>query len=287
MFFGWMTQRSPFTFSSSWSFAGFAAGLSLDFLSDDALVSVPMDQLTKFKEKTHGLLEKHQFSILEVAQKYHVLGEGQDFLDALTDLRLQAAKQRQELDEEGRDAWLSIGFEIVKKAVLAASGGAIAGIAVLRGHNLTDLIGVGVPALVSGVGVAAVATIETLEKIHKLRLNSMAYLFEAQKLLSGRKKQDEANTILAQCSKVDNAGESRQFPTEGSKLLYTFLFSSAVSWFSVGDCFRPINPPFRIVKFKPLPQSDGRMQIPQPNLSLGMTQSRKPEVPHRSAGQPS
>jgi len=166
------------------SFAAFAAGLSFDFLSDDSLVSVPMDQLTKFKQKNQRLLEKHQLSILEVVQKYHGLGEGQDFLETLSNLRLQAAKQRQELDEEARDAWLSMGLEIAKKAVLAASAGAITGIAVLRGHSLADLIGVGIPAVVSGVGVAAAATIDTVGKIHQLRRNSMAYLFETQKLMS-------------------------------------------------------------------------------------------------------
>ena len=147
-------------------------------------VSVPIDRLKKFKENNHRLLEKHQLSILEVTQKYHGLGEGQDFREALADLRLQAAKQRQELDEEARDAWLSMGLEIVKKTVLAASAGAITGIAVLRGHSLADLIGVAVPAVMSGVGVAAVATVDTMEKIHQLRRNSMAYLFEAQKLIS-------------------------------------------------------------------------------------------------------
>jgi len=63
-----------------------------------------------------------------------------------------------------------MGLEIGRKAVLAASGGAITGIAVLRGHTLTDLVGVGIPALISGVGVATTAAIEAMEKIHKLRL---------------------------------------------------------------------------------------------------------------------
>jgi hypothetical protein len=168
------------------SFAGFEAGLSFDFLSADALSSIPIERLAKFKDRNQKLLEKHRISILEVAQKYQGLPTGEGFGAALSDLRLQAAKQRQELDDQAREEWLSMGMEIAKKALLAASASAATGVAILRGHSFTDLMGLALPATASGIGVAAVATMDAIKQIHYLRLNNMAYLFELQKLVSRR-----------------------------------------------------------------------------------------------------
>jgi hypothetical protein len=140
-------------------------------------------KLANFKAKHQKLLEKHQLSILQTAQQYHDLTEGPGFRNALAKLRLEAEKQRQELDEGAREAWLTMGFNIAKKSIIAASASAITGIAVLRGHSFGELLVALAPAVVSGVGVAASSTLDTVETIHRQRAKSMAYLFEAHRLI--------------------------------------------------------------------------------------------------------
>jgi hypothetical protein len=159
-------------------FAAFAAGLSFDFVSDTQLVATPLPRLIEFKRRHRDLMARHQLHLVEVAEAFTALPEDADFHGRLAQLRLQAQRERLELEERAREAWIEVGLDLAKKAVGAASAGALSGLAVLRGHSWSDVLAATVPAAVAATGVVVSSVIDSRAKA-RAKVTPMAYLFRA------------------------------------------------------------------------------------------------------------
>lgn len=173
------TPRGAMTYST------FAAGLSLSFVPDAALIDVAFDSLKQFKEKNAGLLEKHQLHLLEVAERFEAMPSGPELFEHLATLRAEAVKQRAVLDEEARAAWRSLGVDMLKNSVIAGSTALVTGLAVLKGITFDDLLTAAVPAAIASSGAAVAAIVDATAKIKQTRRGTMAYLFEAERTLRG------------------------------------------------------------------------------------------------------
>lgn len=159
--------------------AAFAAGLALDFVPDEQLASTPISRLVDFKQRNHELLAQHQLHLVDVAEAFAALPEGADFEARMAQLRLQARRERLDLDARARDAWLGCGLELAKKAIGAATAGLFSGLAVLRGHSLSDVVAAALPAAVAAGGVVLSSVIETGTQARAKPTPAMAYLFRA------------------------------------------------------------------------------------------------------------
>lgn len=164
-------------------FATFAAGLSFDFVTDTQLVTAPISRLLEFKQRHRDLLARHQLQLVEVAEAFAGLSEDADFHGRVTQLRLQARRERLELEERARDAWIEVGLDLTKKAIVAATAGAFSGLAVLRGHSWSDVLAASLPATVAAGGVVLSALVDNRVKA-RAKATPMAYLFRAAEHLS-------------------------------------------------------------------------------------------------------
>jgi hypothetical protein len=164
-------------------FATFAAGLSFDFVTDTQLVAAPISRLIEFKQRHRDLLARHQLQLVEVAEAFAALSEGADFHTRVTQLRLQARRERLELEERARDAWVEVGLDLTKKAIVAATAGAFSGLAVLRGHSWSDVLAASLPAAVAAGGVVLSSIVDHRAKA-RAKATPMAYLFRAAEHLS-------------------------------------------------------------------------------------------------------
>jgi hypothetical protein len=162
-------------------FATFAAGLSFDFVPDAQLVATPLPRLIEFKQRHRDLLARHQLHLVEVAEAFAALPDDADFPGRLAQLRLQAQRERLELEERAREAWIEVGLDLAKKAIGAASAGALSGLAVLRGHSWSDVLAATVPAAVAASGVVLSSVIDSRAKA-RARATPMAYLFRAAEI---------------------------------------------------------------------------------------------------------
>jgi hypothetical protein len=163
--------------------AAFAAGLALDFVGDEQLSRTPIDRLVDFKRKHRSLLERHQLHLIKVAQAFASLPDDSHFDDRLAELRLEAHRDRVDLEAHARDAWAVSGLELLKKAVTAASAGLFSGLAVLRGHTLQDVLTAALPAAAAAGGVVVAAVVDAHAKAHASIASSMTYLFRARDLI--------------------------------------------------------------------------------------------------------
>lgn len=159
--------------------AAFAAGLALDFVPDEQLAATPVSRLVDFKQRNRELLAHHQLHLVEVAEAFAALPEGADFQARLAQLRLEARRERLDLDSRARDAWIGCGLELAKKAIGAATAGLFSGLAVLRGHSLSDVLTAALPAAVAAGGVVLSSVVETSAKARMKSTPAMAYLFRA------------------------------------------------------------------------------------------------------------
>lgn len=159
-------------------FAMFAAGLSLDFVTDAQLAAAPIARLVEFKQRHRDLLARHQLQLIEVAEAFAALSEDADFDGRVTQLRLQARREQLELDERARDAWIDVGLDLTKKAIVAATAGAFSGLAVLREHSWGDVLAASLPAAVAAGGVVLSSLVDSRAKA-RAKATSMAYLFRA------------------------------------------------------------------------------------------------------------
>lgn len=164
--------------------AAFATGLALDFVGDAELARTPLDRLVAFKHKHRALLERHQLNRIEVARAFSALPDGTDFDERLAALRLEARRERVELETHARAAWADSGLELAKKAITVASTSLFSGLVVLRGHSLADVLTAAVPAAVSAAGVVVAAALETHAKAKAPASSSMTYLFRARELVA-------------------------------------------------------------------------------------------------------
>jgi len=165
------------------TFATFAAGLSLDFVSDAQLTSTPISRLIEFKARHRDLLARHQLHLIEVAEAFAALPEDADFHGRLAQLRLQAQRERLELEDRARDAWVEVGLDLTKKAIGAATAGALSGLAVLRRHSWSDVLAASLPAAVAAGGVVLSSLVEHRGKA-RTKATPMAYLFRAAQHVS-------------------------------------------------------------------------------------------------------
>lgn len=163
--------------------AAFAAGLALDFVSDEQLAATPISQLVDFKHRNRALLAQHQLHLIDVAETFAALPEGTDFANRLAQLRLQARRDRLDLDARARDAWLDAGLDLAKKAIGAATAGLFSGLAVLRGHTLSDVVAAALPAAVAAGGVVLSSALDADSKARAKPPAAMAYLFRAAETL--------------------------------------------------------------------------------------------------------
>jgi hypothetical protein len=182
--------------------AALGAGLSLQFLDAKTLTEVPFAKLEKFKERNRTLLDRHQLHLAEVAQGWAGLPDGPDFAERLAKLRLDAEKQRVSMDDEARAAWRSLGLDLAKQAIVAGAVAAVPAIAALRGSTIAQLLGLSAPAILAGVGVVAKSVLEASEKARRAVPSSMAYLFEAERLLSNKSEKEQVENDLAPISMV-------------------------------------------------------------------------------------
>lgn len=177
-----LTAATP---QSGLTYSTFAAGLSMSFIPDAALVEAPFDILRTFKEKNAELLEKHQLHLLEIAERFSSLPNGPELGAQLGILRAEAAKHRAMLDEEARNVWSSLGVDMVKNSVISGSTALVTSLAVLRGITFDDLLTAAIPAAIAGSGAAIAAVVEAGAKMRAARRGTMAYLFEAERALRG------------------------------------------------------------------------------------------------------
>jgi len=161
----------------------FAAGLSLSFLSDEDLVSVPFERLGAFKEANGELLEQHQLHILAVTQAFGGMPYDESFADRLAALRADAWKARAQLDANAKDAWLASGFKISQQAITAAAASFFSGLALLHGHTLHQIAAAAAPAAVAAIGVGASNWVDVLKKCREARQTPISYIFRARDLL--------------------------------------------------------------------------------------------------------
>jgi hypothetical protein len=162
--------------------ASFAAGLSLGFIGDDRLAATPFARLADWKRDHRALLERHQKHMLAVAAAYGELAEGPALDAQVAKLRAEALREREQLEVDARLAWQSMGLDVARQAAVAGSTTLLTGLAVVRGTTLADLVGVGLPAVLAGLGSAAAASTESLVKMRRPSKHVMAYLFEVEKL---------------------------------------------------------------------------------------------------------
>jgi hypothetical protein len=167
------------------AFAAFAAGLALDFVPDEQLVATPIPRLVDFKQRNRELLAQHQLHLVEVAEAFAALPDGSDFDGRLAQLRIQARRERLELDARARDAWVDGGLELTKKAIAAAAAGLFSGLMVLRGHTLSDVLVAALPAAVTAGGVVLSSVVEIGAKARARPTPAMAYLFRAAEAVAG------------------------------------------------------------------------------------------------------
>lgn len=158
------------------AFATFAAGLSLDFVPDAQLAAAPISRLIEFKQRNLDLLARHQLHLVEVAEAFAGLPEDADFQGRLVQLRIEARRERIDLEERAREAWIDAGFDLAKKAIGAAAAGAFSGLAVLRGHSWNDVLAAALPAAVAAGGVVLSSVVDSRGKA-RARPTPMAYLF--------------------------------------------------------------------------------------------------------------
>jgi hypothetical protein len=161
------------------SFSAFAAGLSLTFLSDETLERTKMADMVRFNEKQADLLRRHQYHLLETAQAFTGIPVGPAFDERLAALRLAAFNAREQLDVEAREAWSTMGLDMAKKAIAAASVGFFSGIAVLHGHSLAQIATAAAPAAVSAGGAVAVDLLDAAKRIKQARRVTFAYVLRA------------------------------------------------------------------------------------------------------------
>jgi hypothetical protein len=160
--------------------AAFAAGLSLDFISDAELENVELSKLLRFKERNLNLLERHQVHLLEVAQTFNDFPAGDGFDQRLEQLKTEARKARLELDATARAAWFGMGLGLAKDAVVGAATGLMPVLAVLRVHGIADAA-IGLAAASAGaVGAVAAKAADAFEKVRTASQFSMAYLLRAE-----------------------------------------------------------------------------------------------------------
>jgi hypothetical protein len=143
---------------------------------------VPFEALARFKETHRELLAQHQLHLLEVAERCAELPDDPEFDHRLATLRAAAERRRLELEHEAQRAWLGAGFDVARSALLASSTALVGGLAVVRGTSWPELLTVGIPAAMAGVGTAALASMEAAAKIKAQKRHAMAYLFESAKL---------------------------------------------------------------------------------------------------------
>lgn len=165
------------------TYATFSAGLSLDFVDDHKLVTLPLDRLLEFKQRHHDLLDRHQLHLVEVTRSFGAIPTGEQRAAALVDLRLKARKVRAELDDEARHAIGSLGLDLLKKGVDGATSkeGLVAGVAtaVALNHSVGALVG---GALLAGLGQSLSGLVELWKARRTQQSNALAYLFATQQL---------------------------------------------------------------------------------------------------------
>jgi len=157
----------------------FAAGLSLSFLSDQQLELADFSILRQFKTTNRPLLEKHQLHILEVAQRFNELPAGRDYQNELRLLRTDAMKKRIEMEEQAMEAWSGMGIALAKKAIESSTFLKTA-VAVLSSGFSGGIAG----ATMTGMRVVASEAVTSYAKHHKAETSVIAYLFQAENLLS-------------------------------------------------------------------------------------------------------
>jgi hypothetical protein len=172
-------RRGLLSARSGAAFAAFAAGLALDFVPDKQLAATPIVRLVDFKQRNRDLLAQHQLHLIEVAEAFAALPDGADFDGRLAQLRLQALRERLDLDARARDAWLGCGLELTKKAIGAATAGMFSGLAVLRGHTWNDVLTAALPSAVAAGGIVLSSVVEAAAKARARPAPVMAYLFRA------------------------------------------------------------------------------------------------------------
>jgi hypothetical protein len=161
------------------SFAAFAAGLSLTFVSDEGIRQVPFTNLVRFKEKNSDLLRRHQHHLLETALAFTKIPVGDEFAERLAALRLAALKAREQLDAEARDAWMTMGLDLTKKAITAVSLGVFTGIAVLQSHSLSQIATAAAPVGATAAGVVVLDLLDAAKRIRQAKRAPFAYVVRA------------------------------------------------------------------------------------------------------------
>lgn len=154
------------------------AGLALSFVDSDKLAELPFDVLLSFKSRNQRLLDQHQLHLLSVAQRLPELPDDGAVRKHIAALRLEARKEQVKLEQEAKDAWLSAGLDLGRKAAVAAASSAAPLVALLRHASPTELLLAALP----GVGIAVAAGLSSIEKTRRARRSPFAYLFQAQKL---------------------------------------------------------------------------------------------------------
>lgn len=147
----------------------------------------PFDRLLKYKATQKDLLRRNQLHVLKIAQAYRGLAEGPEFEEQLAAIRVAAQDEQQKLQDEAHDSWWNAEIGLAKKAVTAlASGGAAAGIAVLRTNSFHDIVLLAAPVVATVLGVAVSSGLDVLAKERQLRSNYLAYMLDARTFLAHR-----------------------------------------------------------------------------------------------------
>jgi hypothetical protein len=161
-----------------------AAGLSLGFVHDSDLLKASTAELIRFKQKSFSILQRHQTHIIETSRNFDGLPVGRDFQLHLSNLRLEAKKQRFELDTEIRDSWLSLGLSKTANVITSSISllGSALGLTKLGDPTLAFSLPVALANLGITTGMSQVAGHGRREI--PASSQTMLYLFEAQKYLN-------------------------------------------------------------------------------------------------------
>lgn len=164
------------------AFVALGAGLSARFLSTSSLLAVDFDKLMAFKARHTELLRRHQRALEEAVAQLGSLLETEDVDNRLHLLQLQAEREREQLDEALREAWLGAGLDLVRrlgsvdKAPLLSLPALILAV---PGQPVMQ----GLSSFVVAAMTLASAGIEVAETRRKTYRAPIAYLFRAEQML--------------------------------------------------------------------------------------------------------
>lgn len=160
-----------------YGYGAFAAGLSLDFVSDSELAAADVNQLLAFKASNKSLLVRNQAAIMEAVRKFDGLPLTSAFPLELGRLRQEALNERLQLEDLARQAWKETGLGIAKRAVAAAASGFGGGMLFLSAAQAP------LASLAAAGGVVASELMSAFTKRATAPAPRMSFLFKVGHLL--------------------------------------------------------------------------------------------------------